>query len=41
VSRKDDGFFSVLFTRKGDVMVTGTAEGRVQFWDLKTLGLYK
>ena len=41
VSDKQNGFFSLIFSRKGDVLITGTADGYVLFWDMKSLGLPK
>jgi serine/threonine protein kinase/WD40 repeat protein len=41
VTHKNSGFYSMVFTRKGDVMLTGMQEAFVQFWDMKSLGLYK
>ena len=35
------GIFSVVFNRSGDVLAAGTAEGTVEFWDVKSLGLPK
>jgi eukaryotic-like serine/threonine-protein kinase len=41
VSNKNNGFFSLVFNRKGDVMITGLADGHVAFWDVKSFGLPK
>ena len=41
VTVKDNGFFSMIFSRKGDVMLTGMMDGLVLFWNMKALGLPK
>ena len=41
VTIKENGFYSMIFSRKGDVMLTGMMDGLVLFWNMKALGLPK